>query len=205
MWDERYRREEYVYGTKPNDFLRVKSSLIKPGGDVLCLAEGEGRNAVFLASLGFQVMAVDASTVGLNKAQQLASEKGVRIGTRVADLTEFGLGQAQWDAIVSIFCHVPPSIRYPLHRKVVQALKPNGLLILEAYRPEQLAYKTGGPSNAEMMMTEDTLHKELSGLTFIELSSLQRTVIEGTGHTGEGAVVQLVAKKNPLDDNSVSS
>lgn len=195
MWDQRYNSEQYIYGTEPNDFLREQAGLLASGGRILCLAEGEGRNAVFLAGLGMEVTAVDASAVGLAKAQQLADQNGVAITTVQEDLSDFDLGHEQWDAIVSIFCHLPPDMRQQLHERVVNALKPGGLLILEAYRPEQLEYKTGGPPNAAMMMTEEALRSELDGLHFDLLNSSVRTVIEGTGHTGQGAVVQLVALK----------
>ena len=195
MWDQRYNSEQYIYGTEPNDFLREQAGLLASGGRILCLAEGEGRNAVYLAGLGMEVTAVDASAVGLAKAQQLADQNGVAITTVQEDLSDFDPGHEQWDAIVSIFCHLPPDMRQRLHKKVVNALKPGGLLILEAYRPEQLEYKTGGPPNAAMMMTEEVLRSELGGLHFDLLNSSVRTVIEGTGHTGRGAVVQLVALK----------
>ncbi|MCH8532147.1 MAG: class I SAM-dependent methyltransferase [Saccharospirillum sp.] len=195
MWDQRYSSEHYVYGTEPNDFLREQSGLLAKGGRVLCLAEGEGRNAVFLAALGMEVTAVDASEVGLAKARRLADEKGVHIHTEQVDLADYDPGHERWDAVVSIFCHLPSVVRQRLHQQLVNALKPGGLLILEAYRPEQLDYKTGGPSSAEMMMTEATLKAELDGLHFDLLESTVRPVIEGTGHTGQGAVVRLLALK----------
>lgn len=195
MWDERYSSEDYVYGTEPNDFLREQDGLLASGGRVLCLAEGEGRNAVYLAGLGMEVTAVDASEVGLAKAHRLAQAKGVAIATEQIDLADYDPGQGQWDAIVSIFCHLPPTVRERLHQRVVNALKPGGLLILEAYRPEQLDYKTGGPGSADMMMTESSLRSELDGLHFDLLESRVREVVEGRGHSGDGAVVQLVALK----------
>ena len=111
MWDQRYSEEEFAYGTAPNDFLRDEYSRIPAGGRVLCLAEGEGRNAVFLAKQGYAVTAVDLSPVGLEKAQNLAFENGVEISIKVVDLAEFELGHEVWDGIVSIAAHVPPNVR----------------------------------------------------------------------------------------------
>ncbi|MHA7879772.1 MAG: SAM-dependent methyltransferase [Saccharospirillum sp.] len=195
MWDQRYSGSDYLYGTEPNDFLREQAEVLAGGGQVLCLAEGEGRNAAYLAQQGLNVTAVDASAVGLAKAVQLAAEKGVRVHTEHADLAEYDLGHERWDAVVSIFCHLPPALRKRVHLQVVNALKPGGVLILEAYRPEQLDYQTGGPGSADMMMTEESLRTELDGLHFDHLLSTVRSIKEGTGHTGEGAVVQLLALK----------
>ena len=149
MWDERYRGEEYVYGTSPNDFLRSQITHL-PRGQILCLAEGEGRNAVFLAERGYDVTAVDQSPVGLAKARQLAEQRGVSIETVVADLGAFEVAPEVWDGIVSIFAHVPPPARRHVHRQVVTGLRPGGVLLLEAYRPEQLEYHTGGPPVAKL-------------------------------------------------------
>ena len=194
MWNERYSTEEYVYGTMPNDFLFETSRFIK-GPDVLCLAEGEGRNAVYLAREGFDVFAVDASAVGLEKAENLADESYVNINTQVADLADYEITPNGWDGIVSIFCHLPPAIRKALHRKVVAGLKPGGVFILEAYRPKQLTFKTGGPPETSLMMSLDELKDELAGLEFYHDAELDRNVSEGRLHTGMGAVVQLVAIK----------
>lgn len=194
MWDERYSADEYIYGTEPNEFLAGVASQI-PGNKVLCLAEGEGRNAVYLAGLGYDVTAVDASSVGLKKAQRLARERGVKISTIVSDLGEFEIEPDGWDGIVSIFCHVPPAIREPLHRKVVAGLRSGGMLVLEAYRPKQIEYGTGGPPVPELTMTLEGLRQELSGLEFKHAEELDRDVTEGLFHTGIGAVVQVVAIK----------
>lgn len=194
MWDERYSADEYAYGKEPNDFLREHARLL-PMGRVMCLAEGEGRNAVYLAEQGYQVVAVDSSSAGLKKAGQLAAERDVKIETHHIDLEFFDLGHEQWDGIVSIFCHLPPTLRQKVHAQVVQGLKPGGVLLLEAYTPRQLEFKTGGPAVAEMTMTRDSLIQELEGLDIIELDELDREVHEGPYHNGMGAVVQLIARK----------
>ncbi|MFO7953645.1 SAM-dependent methyltransferase [Thioalkalivibrio sp.] len=198
MWDERYTSDEYVYGTEPNEFLRAAVANVRRGR-ALCLGEGEGRNAVFLAQQGFEVLAVDSSAVGLQKAGRLATDRGVHIETLVADLADYTIEPDAWDLIVSIFCHVPPAIRRRLHAEVVTGLRPGGVFILEAYTPAQLEWGTGGPPTAELMMTRDALVEELDGLEFEEAVERERDVIEGQFHTGRGAVVQILAHKPRQD------
>lgn len=162
---------------------------------MLCLAEGEGRNAVWLAQQGLNVTGVDGSAVGLGKAQELATQRGVKITTEVADLADYDLGTERWDAIVSIWCHLPPTLRADVHQRVVRALRPGGIFIVESYTPRQLEYKTGGPPVAEMMMSADILRRELSGVEFLHLVECDREVREGRGHHGPSAVVQCIARK----------
>jgi len=201
MWDERYSDEEYVYGTAPNTFLASMVDHIPCNhnhgacGKVLSLAEGEGRNAVFLAEHGCIVTAVDASRVGLTKAEKLAKARGVVIKVIHSDLAHLDIEPESWDAIVSIFCHVPSQLRKQLHRKVVAGLRPGGVLILEAYTPSQLALKTGGPQDVDMTMSLAQLETELAGLVFEHALEKEREVVEGKFHTGKGAVVQIVARK----------
>ncbi len=194
MWDRRYKGNDYFYGTAPNDFLAAHAHAIRPG-PVLCLAEGEGRNAVFLAERGHPVTAVDSSIEGLRKAERLARERGVTIEYLQADLADFDLGQDRWAGIVSIFAHLPPPLRRRVHAAVPHALQTGGVLLLEAYTPRQLEHGTGGPPVAELMMSEAILRDELSGLAFEHLAELEREVIEGSGHTGTGAVVQAIARR----------
>lgn len=196
MWNERYREPGFAYGTEPNDFLALSAErYLPPRGEILCLAEGEGRNAVFLARLGFRVTGVDGSAVGLEKAQTLAAEQGVEIETVVADLGDFDLGVARWDGVVSIWCHTPAGLRARLHRAVVAALRPGGVLVLESYTPKQLEYKTGGPRTADLMLTLAEVRAELAGLDFIEAEEKEREVHEGRHHDGMSAVLQLIARK----------
>ncbi len=194
MWNERYSQTEYAFGKQPNDFLVQVIHQI-PTGRVLCLAEGEGRNAVYLAQQGCRVTAVDASPVGLEKARKLAAERSVEIETIVADLAEFPIQPDSWDAIVSIFCHLPPTIRAHVHRQVVTGLRSGGVFVLEAYTPRQLAFKTGGPPTAELTMELATLQQELKGLEFNHAVELERDIQEGLFHRGRSAVVQVVAVK----------
>ena len=194
MWDERYSAEEYAYGTTPNEFLVEKVSCI-PKGKVLSLAEGEGRNAVFLAKQGYAVTAVDASIVGLNKARKLAKENDVVVEFIKADLADYDLGENKWDGIVSIFCPLPSSLRKELYKKVIAGLKQNGVFLLEAYTPDQLKHGTGGGNSVDVMQSEESLRLELAGLKFKHLTELEREVIEGVYHTGIGSVVQAIATK----------
>ena len=194
-WDERYCADGFFYGNKPNDFLQREVLRIKSEGKVLCLAEGEGRNAVFLATQGFQVTAVDGSQVGLNKLAKLAADNHTSVKTICSDLADFDMGINCWDAIISIWCHLPPDLRSDVHHRVVSALKPDGLFILEAYTPRQLNFKTGGPPVAELMMTLDGLRVELNTLEFLYAVEIDREIQEGRGHQGQSAVVQLVAQR----------
>ena len=195
-WNDRYGNSaEYVYGTEPNDFLKSVSSKLSPNSKILSIGEGEGRNSVYLAKLGHSVMGVDASSVGMDKARKLAEEQGVTIQTTVADLATFEIGDAEWDGIVSIFCHLPPLLRKEVYKKVVKGLVPGGILILESYTPKQLEYKTGGPPVAEMMSTLEELSEELEGIVFEIGEKKERDVVEGTFHTGKAHVVQVLGRK----------
>ena len=192
MWDERYSAKEYAYGTEPNTFLSANVQHL-PKGRVLSLAEGEGRNAVFLAQQGYDVTGVDGSAVGLAKAKALADARGVTARWVHADLAAYELGVNVWEGIVSIFCPLPPAIRQALYRKVQAALKPGGVFLLEAYTPAQIRHGTGGGKSVELMQTAATLRAELPGLDFVHLVELERDVVEGVFHTGLGAVVQAIA------------
>ena len=194
MWDEEYSVEEYVYGKKPNEFLLEMSEKLTKGS-VLCLAEGEGRNAVHLARQGFAATAVDLSKVGLAKAEKLAQEFGVTIQTVTADLDDYVIEKGVWDSIISISCHVHQDLRRRLHRDVVAGLKEGGTFLLEAYTPKQLELQTGGPPSAEYLMELAALREELDGLEFIHGQELVRDVVEGINHTGKGSVVQVLARK----------
>jgi SAM-dependent methyltransferase len=194
MWEERYGVDEYVYGTEPNEFLRDNVAAL-PMGDTLCLAEGEGRNAVFLATTGRRVSSVDLTESGVAKTLRLAADAGVQVDAVVGDLADADLGHERWDAIVSIFAHVPPAVRLGLHRRVVTALRPGGVLLLEAYTPDQIGRGTGGPGSADLTMTVAGLRDELAPLEFLHAEERERMIVEGTHHTGVGSVVQVIARK----------
>lgn len=194
IWNSRYDSPDYIFGTSPNDFLNANCSAIHNGGTVLCIGEGEGRNAVHLAKLGFQVTAMDASSVGLAKAKALAELNHVSIQTIVADLSNFDFGISTWDCIVSIFCHLPPDLRKSVHSRVQPALKPNGLFLLEAYNPEQLRFKTGGPSDPSMLYSRSMLQDDFADLKILSCNELEREIQEGSAHNGHSAVVQYIGQ-----------
>jgi len=195
MWDQRYSTPEYAYGTKANDFL-IENVTTIPKGKVLSLAEGEGRNAVFLAQQGYTVTAVDGSWAGIEKAKNLAKINQVDIEFIHADLNDYELGENKWDAIISIFFPLASAQRSKLYQKVSRGLKTNGVFLLEAYTPKQVSLGTGGGSSVAVMQSKQSLTNELKGLDFIHLAEIERNVVEGIYHTGVGAVIQAIAQKN---------
>jgi SAM-dependent methyltransferase len=196
-WEARYAEAGYAYGTRPNDFLREQVDRLPPGR-VLCLAEGEGRNAVWLAQRGYDVTAVDLSQRGLAKARRLASDRKVRITTIEADLATFPIRAAEWMGIVSIFAHVPSAVRRRVHASVVSGLAPGGVFVLEAYRPEQMGRETGGPRDDDRLMNLERLKPELGALDWLVAREIEREVVEGRYHSGRASVVQLVARRRPV-------
>jgi len=194
FWDDRYSQPGYAYGTEPNDFLRENAALI-PQGRVLALADGEGRNGVYVATFGHHVTSVDRSAVGLAKAQALATERGVTIQTVLADLAAFEITPSSWEGVVSIFCHLPPDLRRRVYAAVAKGLVPGGVLVLESYTPRQIALGTGGPSDPALMPTLGQLREELAGLEFVHGIERERDVREGAFHHGRAAVVQVIARR----------
>jgi len=172
MWNERFGSEEYVYGLEPNDFLREQAMTL-PRGKVLSLAEGEGRNAVWLATQGFDVWSVDSSSVGVAKTLKLAESRGVTVHA---------------------------TVRQRIHQQVVKGLRRGGVYILEAYTPAQIALGTGGPKDPSFMLTVELLADELSGLQFDRLEEVIRDVVEGPLHTGQASVVQVIATSEIYGD-----
>lgn len=193
-WDERYSAEELPFGTEPNTFLAEEAGRLSRA-TVLCIAEGYGRNATWLAAQGHRVTAMEQSSVGIAQGKRLAAERGVDVSFEQGDLADYDFGEARWDAVVSIFAHLPPALRADVHARVVRGLAPGGLFILEAYTPAQLGFRTGGPKDAALLPTRDQLVRELPGLEFLIARELQREVNEGTRHLGLAAVVQVVAMK----------
>ncbi|MBI5691457.1 MAG: methyltransferase domain-containing protein [Verrucomicrobia bacterium] len=193
FWNNRYAAPGFTYGTDPNAFV-VACAPHLPAGPVLCLGEGEGRNALYLAQRGHEVTAVDQSAVGLAKARERAARAGLTINTVVADLGAYGITPGAWSGIVATFVHLPPALRARVHHAAAAGLRPGGCLILEAYTPDQLRHRTGGPVNQpECFMTLAALREEFAGLDLRIARELERDVREGTGHTGRGAVVQILA------------
>ncbi len=194
IWNNRYAAEGFVYGTEPNDFVAAVAERIPPG-PVLCLAEGQGRNAVYLAVRGHPVTAVDQAEAGLAGARSLAASRGVPLETVTADLAKFRITPGAWAGIVSVWAHVPSALRRAVHAQVVSGLQPGGCFVLEAYTPAQLAHDTGGPRDPDLLPTAAQLREELAGLDFEIRRELERDVREGTKHTGLAAVVQVLAWK----------
>jgi SAM-dependent methyltransferase len=193
-WDQRYAKPGYTYGTVPNDFLASVAHRIPPG-KVLSLGEGEGRNAVYLASLGHRVTAIDASSVGAEKTLRLAAERELSVETVVADLTSYEIASESWNGIISIFCHMPAPLRRQVHRAVTAGLIPGGVFVLEAYTPRQLEYGTGGPPVRDLLVTLSELRTDLHGLDLELAREVERDVQEGRCHQGRSAVVQILAVK----------
>ncbi|NLZ17571.1 MAG: class I SAM-dependent methyltransferase [Desulfobulbaceae bacterium] len=192
-WDERYSGNEYHYGTEPNAFLVEHYGLLQ--NPVLSLSEGEGRNAVFLATKGFQVLGVDFSEIGLHKAQELALANKVAIQTTVADMANYTPEPNKYGSVISIFAHYTSAIRKRLYPLVEQALKPGGIFLLEAYTEAQLPRSTGGPKEIDKLLTADKLTRDFSAMETILLKEMDREVHEGDGHTGLGSVIQFIARR----------
>ena len=195
FWDQRYAGEGLAYGEAANEFLVSVAERLPRSGRALDIGAGEGRNALFLASLGLDVLAVDQSAVGMQKAERRAKERGLALRTRAVDLREFDAAPGSLDVVSSIFVHLPTALRRVVHARVGSWLKPGGVFVLEAYGPEQLQRDTGGPKDADMLASLETLEGELSGLRIEHRAALVRNVQEGQFHKGEASVVQIVARK----------
>jgi len=197
MWDDRYTTEDYVFGSKPNKFLERSVARIPSNGSVLAVADGEGRNGVWLAEQGFQVHSVDSSSVGISKAKALAKQRDVSLQFEEADLLNWSWPPNQFDAVVAIFIQFAgPVDRQSMFRGIVQSLKPGGVLLLEGYRTEQLQNGTGGPPTVENLYTEECLREELSALNIDDIQSYDEYLEEGAGHSGLSALIDLIAYKN---------
>lgn len=190
FWDERYGGANFAYGTAPNRWLVEQAHRIRRGGRVLALAEGEGRNAVWLATQGYSVVAVDASPVGLDKARRLAAEKGVAIETVVADLSRHAPAPASFDAVVAIFAHLPAAIRTGVHAAAEAALVPGGLVIVEAFTPRQLGRPSGGPKQLDMLYEPAVLRADFPRVSWHVLEETEVELDEGELHQGRAAVVR---------------
>lgn len=197
FWDARYAEEGFAYGEGPSELVVAVEPSLPRGARVLCLAEGEGRNAVFLAEKGHDVLAIDLSAVGLDKARALAASRGVALRTLVADLNEHPFAPSAYDAVFAIWMHLPPPVLERVLAGVSLTLVPGGRLVMESYRKEQLALGTGGPREPALLVDPAELRASVEGHGFVveRLESLDRVVHEGRYHEGPSAVVQLVARK----------
>lgn len=195
-WDRRFGREDWLFGTEPNAFLVRQAPLLRPGMRVLAVADGEGRNGVWLAEQGLDVLSLDASAVAQAKARRLAASRGVTIATELADVLSWDWGRERFDAVAAIFIQFArPQERRRLFRLMQDALVPGGLLLLQGYRPEQVALGTGGPPFVENMYTEPMLREAFAGMEILALRSYEAAIREGTGHDGMSALIELVARK----------
>lgn len=192
-WNTRFDRPEYVYGTEPSQFLAAQAARIPKGARVLCVADGEGRNSVYLAALGYQVTAFDASEVALEKARALAAKRGVAVDFHEADISDWDW-TVQYDAVVAIFVQfAPPQMRDRLFADMSGALAPGGRILLHGYTPRQVGFGTGGPSDPSYLYTTDMLRGAFASLGIERLEAYERDVDEGEGHSGRSALIDLVA------------
>ena len=195
-WEARYAEPGYLFGTEPNAFLKSKAHLLKPGQKALAVADGEGRNGVFLAELGLDVLAIDISPTALAKSSALAKQRGVSLRTELVDLATWHWPVAAFDVVVAIFIQFsPPKVRAEVFARIKRALKPGGLLLLEGYRPEQLKYKTGGPSDVERLYTRAMLEQAFADFSSLEIEEHDSVVSEGSHHVGMAALIDLVGRK----------
>ena len=195
FWDERYKEEEYVYGIEPNAFFAEKIKQIKPG-TIILPCEGEGRNAVFAASLGWKVNAYDSSIEGKNKALKLASERDVNFNYEVNDATLVEFEPNSADCVAFIYAHFPENIRKELHKKALSWLKPGGTLILEAFNPRQLGKSSGGPKDLSMLYEVEMMEDDFSELERLFVHSKTITLNEGKFHEGEAEIIRVVGVKS---------
>lgn len=196
IWNERYAGEDFFYGTEPNAFLVSQKALLKPGMRCLAVADGEGRNGVWLAEQGLEVLSVDSSHVAQAKAKKLAQQRGVAMAFEQVDLLQWDWGESDFDVVVAIFIQfVTSPQREQMFAAIKRCLKPGGLLLLQGYTPRQLEYRTGGPSQAENLYTETMLRKAFADMDIVQLREHDSVIREGTGHSGMSALIDLVARK----------
>jgi cyclopropane fatty-acyl-phospholipid synthase-like methyltransferase len=196
FWDAVYAESDYVFGTAPNVFLASQKALLKPGMRALAVADGEGRNGVWLAEQGLDVLSVEYSAPALEKAKKLAQERGVKLAFQIADVLTWDWPVNAYDIVAAIFIQfASPAERSLLFQHMKNALKSGGLLILQGYTPKQVEYKTGGRPYAENMYTPDLLRTAFSDMEIMQLIEHEAFIAEGTKHYGQSALIDLVARK----------
>lgn len=196
MWDERFAQPDLVYGDGPNAFLRQQSARWKPGARVLVPGDGYGRNGRWLARQGFQVHTVDLSSVGVERSRAAAQAAGLQMKIECADLSKWDWPVDEYDAVAAIFVHLPPDVRPTIHASMLRALKPGGVLILEAFSPEQLQYKSGGPKDVSLLYTAEILRRDFAGADVLELTESVVELEEGPMHSGPGAVARAILRRS---------
>ncbi len=198
-WNARFSAPDYVFGTAPNAFLAGNVSHLKGARRALCVADGEGRNSVWLAEQGLEVTAFDFSPVGVDKARKLAASRGVNVRYEVASVYDWSWPAAAFDAVVAIFVQfADPPMRAFMFERMAWALKPGGLLLLQGYTPCQLQYGTGGPKQVDQLYTETLLRESFAGFEVLELREYEAELDEGSRHRGMSAVIDFVARKGAL-------
>ena len=197
FWNERFDKEEFIFGKEPNEYLVEQTKkYLKPGQKVLCIADGEGRNGVWLAKQGMQVVGFDASDIALAKAKQFAKENQVEVEYTFSDTDSFAWQSNTYDAVIAIFIQfADPAMRERIFQKAHETLKQGGIFILQGYTPKQLEYKTGGPSLIEHLYTEQMIRDLAKDFEILELSVYEKELSEGARHTGMSALLGLTAKK----------
>lgn len=196
FWDERYAGEDYLFGEEPNAFLARQKPLLPSNGRALAVADGEGRNGVWLARQGLTVTSIDSSAVAQEKARRLAARHSVALDIVLADLENWDWPAAGYEVVVGIFFQfAPPDLRDRLFARMRAALVPGGLLLIEGYGPGQLAYNTGGPRQLDQLYTEELLRTAFSDFDILRLESYDAELEEGSRHVGPSALVDLVARK----------
>ncbi|HQT39154.1 MAG TPA: methyltransferase domain-containing protein [Acidocella sp.] len=195
-WNQRYAVDEYIFGTEPSDILSKNSDLFQPGQRALAIADGEGRNGVYLASLGLQVTSFDISEVAIQKAKKLATREKVILTILESDIESWRWEEAAFDAVVGVFFQfLDPLSRANVFAGMIATLKPGGLVFLRGYTPKQLDYKTGGPSTVENLYTPDLLTSAFQGFEILQLDEHEVNLNEGPRHTGMSAFVDFIARK----------
>ena len=195
-WNRRFEGDTYHFGTEPNAWLREHAGVWQPGQRVLCVADGEGRNSVWLAGQGLLVDAFDVASVGVAKARRLAAKKGVSVNFAVSDCDAYPWPQDAYDGVVAIFVQfADPAMRERLFAHILRCLKPGGTLVLQGYTPKQLDYKTGGPPQVTHLYTGALLRQAFADLEVIELRDYEAELTEGNSHRGRSALIGLVARR----------
>ncbi|MBK1613826.1 SAM-dependent methyltransferase [Rubrivivax gelatinosus] len=195
-WNQRYQTEGFLFGTEPNDYLQRVAPRLPAGGRVLCVADGEGRNSVWLARQGFQVEAFDIAALGVDKARRLAAQAGVAVHYEVAGCDDWRWPEAEYDAVVAVFVQfADPPARARLFEHMAAALRPGGCLVLLGYTPRQLAFRSGGPGRVEHLYTPELLRTAFAGLEILELVEYEHELAEGTQHVGRAALIGLLARR----------
>ena len=195
-WEERFAKPGYLFGTAPNKFLKDHAHLLRKGQKALSIADGEGRNGVFLAEQGLDVLAIDFSPVAQEKARRLAKERGVALRVEQADVIDWRWPAEEFDVVAAIFFQfAPPPARDKIFAGIKRTLKPGGLLLLEGYGPKQLEYKTGGPPFLENLYTRELLEQAFADFSEIEVRAYDQVIEEGAQHSGMSALVDLVGRK----------